>query len=268
MAMRRWRRLVAAVAAASALVAVLGHLRDPPWLLAVTSGFGTWHEDEAGRRYRWTTRSHASFYVPASAEVVVLPLRPGIARPEGGPVGVSLAFDGRVFMTVTLDDPLRWLPVTFALPPGSPKRQAVRIEVIVRRLLRRENLGVQVGEPVIRHRAPGTTPVTAAGQDRGGPKEADMPMMPASAPRRRRLQPRHLCAACRERKARFQHAGEVRADHHHVLCFQCFRAARERLRAWQFRETYAPAHRYLRPDAIEHRRRMLAHLESTANVST
>jgi hypothetical protein len=91
-----------------------------------------------------------------------------------------------------------------------------------------------------------------------------MPTMSAPGARRRHRSSRHLCAACRERRARFQYRGEVRADHHHVLCFQCFRAARERMRAWQFRETYAPSHLYLRPEAIEHRRRMLAHLETQA----
>jgi len=53
--------------------------------------------------------------------------------------------------------------VTFALPGGRPPRRAVRVEVVVRRLLRRDNLGVQVGEPVIRARPGGTAPVTPVG---------------------------------------------------------------------------------------------------------
>jgi hypothetical protein len=91
-----------------------------------------------------------------------------------------------------------------------------------------------------------------------------MPNPLAPEPRRHRRSPSHLCPACRARKARFRHQHAVRADHHHVLCFQCFRAARERMRAWQLRETYPPAHRDLRPGALEHRRRMLAHLEAHA----
>jgi len=99
---------------------------------------------------------------------------------------------------------------------------------------------------------------------------------------------RHLCAACRARKAKFQYRGEVRADRQHVLCFQCFRSARERLRAWQIREGVAAgpparaepeasplrATRPSRPDGgravirsdrqLEHRRAMLAHLERQA----
>lgn len=42
---------------------------------------------------------------------------------------------------------------------------------------------------------------------------------------------RRLCAECRARKAKFRYRGHVRADRQHVLCFQCFRAARERMRA-------------------------------------
>ena len=44
---------------------------------------------------------------------------------------------------------------------------------------------------------------------------------------------RHLCVACRERRAKFRYHGEVRADRDHVLCFQCFRSERERTRARQ-----------------------------------
>ena len=42
---------------------------------------------------------------------------------------------------------------------------------------------------------------------------------------------KHLCEACRERKARFQYRGVVKADRGHTLCFACFRSERDRLRA-------------------------------------
>jgi hypothetical protein len=150
MVMSRFARLAVWIVTAVALVAALAYLHDPPWLGVVTSGFSTWHEDEAGRRYRWTTRSHASFYVPADVRQVTLPLRLGAARLDGDPVDASLAIDGRVFATVTLGDPVEWVPVTFSLPRRAPGRRAVRVEIIVPRLLRRENLGVQVGEPIVR----------------------------------------------------------------------------------------------------------------------
>ena len=44
-------------------------------------------------------------------------------------------------------------------------------------------------------------------------------------------QVRRLCQACHERRARFRYRGEVRADRHHTLCFECYRAERNRLRA-------------------------------------
>lgn len=84
--------------------------------------------------------------------------------------------------------------------------------------------------------------------------------------RRRFRHDRHLCAACRERRAKFQYQGRVRADRDHVLCFQCFRAERERRRARQLvlpLVTRPPAVRpQLTPSEIQHRQRMLAHLES------
>ena len=42
---------------------------------------------------------------------------------------------------------------------------------------------------------------------------------------------KHLCEACRERKARFQYRGVVKADRAHTLCFACFRSERDRVRA-------------------------------------
>ncbi len=85
--------------------------------------------------------------------------------------------------------------------------------------------------------------------------------------RRRRRPLRHLCAACQERKARYQYQGHVRADRTHVLCFQCFRAERERMRAWQLanepqRVQPVLPRRVLTDSEIEHRRRTLAFLES------
>ena len=87
---------------------------------------------------------------------------------------------------------------------------------------------------------------------------------------------RRSCQRCRERKARYQYRGRVKADRSHTLCFECYRAERERRRArllaqvtrpitpagWGSR---APADRVrgsndLAPEAIAHRRRMLEHL--------
>lgn len=42
---------------------------------------------------------------------------------------------------------------------------------------------------------------------------------------------RRLCQGCAERKARFAYRGRVRADRDHTLCFECYRAERDRQRA-------------------------------------
>jgi hypothetical protein len=76
----------------------------------------------------------------------------------------------------------------------------------------------------------------------------------------------HLCERCRDRKARFQHHGAVRADRDHTLCFACYRSERERLRAGalsnakpsMLRSPFGPG-RTLSEREIQHRRRMLAH---------
>jgi hypothetical protein len=85
---------------------------------------------------------------------------------------------------------------------------------------------------------------------------------------------RHLCQACRDRKARFRFRGRVRADRDHTLCFQCFRAERDRRRARMLADVRAPkplplphdlggaGRRALTEAQVAHRRRMLAHLAS------
>lgn len=87
---------------------------------------------------------------------------------------------------------------------------------------------------------------------------------------------RRLCADCRAREAKYRYRGHVRADRQHVLCFQCFRAARERMRALElgrlpFEGPDLGLSARLGPSArsgslsdrqIAHRRRMLAHLET------
>ena len=41
-----------------------------------------------------------------------------------------------------------------------------------------------------------------------------------------------VCRMCRKRDAKFRvRGGRVKADDHHDMCFQCYRAAQNRLRA-------------------------------------
>lgn len=98
--------------------------------------------------------------------------------------------------------------------------------------------------------------------------------------RRHHRDERHLCATCCERKAKYRYRGHVRADRTHVLCFQCFRAARERMRAQQLSQlpfeadtlsasarlgNFAPSasrNVALNMKQLEHRQRMLDFLTS------
>jgi hypothetical protein len=83
-----------------------------------------------------------------------------------------------------------------------------------------------------------------------------------------------LCAACRERKARFRYRGEVRADRDHTLCFECYRGELNRARARRlidaavtppvrspFGATAGVGRLVLDPRQIAHRKRMLEHLQ-------
>lgn len=63
--------------------------------------------------------------------------------------------------------------------------------------------------------------------------------MSPSASRRLRRVPRHTCRACQEHPAKFRFRGEVRADRDHELCFQCFRAVINSVRARRMAERQA-----------------------------
>jgi hypothetical protein len=73
---------------------------------------------------------------------------------------------------------------------------------------------------------------------------------------------KHWCQACRERKARFQYRGVVKADRTHTLCFACFRSERDRQRA---RGLAASARNGAQ---TAERQRILAPLGATATVMT
>lgn len=84
---------------------------------------------------------------------------------------------------------------------------------------------------------------------------------------------RRLCQSCRDRRARFRYRGVVKADRDHTLCFECFRSERERRRAHLLAQApLASAHlgfgnaprRTLTRREVEHRRRMLTHLEAAS----
>ena len=95
----------------------------------------------------------------------------------------------------------------------------------------------------------------------------------SNSQRRRFRRFRVLCAACRERKARFRYRGEVRADRDHTLCFECYRRELDRLRARRFAQQPALLSsalllesRILDERQLSHRQRMLSHLQHSRSV--
>jgi hypothetical protein len=82
---------------------------------------------------------------------------------------------------------------------------------------------------------------------------------------------RRRCQSCEERKARFRFRGVVKADRDHTLCFECFRAERDRRRAQVLADVRAArplaspfgAQRPLTQREVDHRQRMLTHLRAS-----
>ena len=87
---------------------------------------------------------------------------------------------------------------------------------------------------------------------------------------------RKNCQSCQARKARFRYRGAVRADRDHTLCFECFRAERDRRRARLFAEAEGERQTSASPlftgssrlsgRSVAHRRAMLAHCERLQRV--
>src|SRR5205085_6434162 len=120
------------------------YLHDPSWVANVHAGLGEWHV-EGGQRFRWST-GHATFYVPAAAVWMVLPLRAIFPGPNGQPLIVRLTADDRFLGQVALADPDRWQPVFLRLPSRRSLRRFIRIDLRVDRTIGPANLGVQGGD--------------------------------------------------------------------------------------------------------------------------
>ena len=139
------RRIAALLFVVVLAAAALAYLREPPWLATMDYGFRGWQTDADGTRFRWTG-GHASFFVPAAATAVSIPLRTTFAPGEPA-VRVSLAIDDRPADAIVLRDPA-WQVRTLALPPRG-RRGLRRIDVRIDRV-REGNRGAQIGEWHIR----------------------------------------------------------------------------------------------------------------------
>lgn len=122
------------------LIAALAYLRDPPWLVRVTSGLSAWQSDRDGTRYRWT-RGRSSFFVPSADEFVTFRLRAPKMDPRDWPITATITIDDRPADVVKVreDD---WSMVRLRLPPRGG-RKFRRIDIKLDRL-RSEGRGVQL----------------------------------------------------------------------------------------------------------------------------
>ena len=140
-------RLTAATGGILLIIGIAWYLRDPPWAGAVTSGMRQWEEDATGTRFRWTA-GHGSFFIPSVGSELTLPLR-AVLGGTNGPVVVNVSVDDRWLADVELSDPAEWRVSRFPLP-ARPRRQYRRVDVRVNRVVPPYNLGVEVGEPIVR----------------------------------------------------------------------------------------------------------------------
>lgn len=133
------------VAVLIALVAALAYLRDPPWLLRVTSGLGSRLSDETGQPYRWTG-GRASFFIPSEARTLELTMRALKDTDADWPINATVSVDGGPAELVPFPDGA-WRRVRIRLPPRGG-RDVRRIDIHLDRV-RRGQRGVQLREPVV-----------------------------------------------------------------------------------------------------------------------
>lgn len=144
--MRTRTRGIVAVVITTVVVAAATYLRDPPWLLSTSSGMHGWETDASGARVRWTG-GHASFFVPADARAIELPLRTTFDRPDDWPITVSVAIDDRPADRIVLEN-AQWHQVVLVMPPRGTRRVR-RIDIRADRT-RDDNRGAALGAVVIR----------------------------------------------------------------------------------------------------------------------
>jgi hypothetical protein len=142
------RRSFAIAFAILGCAAALAYLRDPPWLLSITSGLREQRRDPTGKTFR-TMAGHASFFVPADAASVEIPLRGVFESEKDWPITVTIAIDDRPADRLTLTD-ASWHVSTLRLPPPA-RRRVRRIDIRANRT-RSDQRAVEVGEwTSIRH---------------------------------------------------------------------------------------------------------------------
>ena len=139
--------VLASVLALLSLAGVLAYLRDPPWLLTMSSGMRNWETGPDGARFRWAG-PHASFFVRADARDMRLRLRTTFDRPGEWPIAVSISIDDEPVDRLVLSDP-SWRESVVRLPARGSRRVR-RVDIRANRA-REDNRAVQLGEVVVIH---------------------------------------------------------------------------------------------------------------------
>jgi hypothetical protein len=133
------------IAACVVLVAVLlAWLRDPPWVVGVTSGLGPVIADVDGRPVRWT-RGHAVFYIPSPAATLAIPLR--AHRPRRGflPVTVLVSIDDALVDEIVIADE-QWHVSSVAVGRRPTSRRYRRVDLRLSRTWGQQRAGVFLGQ--------------------------------------------------------------------------------------------------------------------------
>jgi len=129
---------------AAGLAAALWYLRDPSWLADQTTGLRGWERTADGNGHRWSG-GHASFFVPADAHQVRIPVATTFdAREPGGdrPMVVAFTIDDVRATRALLDDTSVHEVVLQMPPPGSRRLRRIDLRTSV---TREGNRGVKVG---------------------------------------------------------------------------------------------------------------------------
>ena len=135
------------VAAVVALIGILAYLRDPPWLIHLTSGLAAWRSDASGMRYR-PMGGRASFFVPAEAATVTLPVRARFHSTEDWPITATFSVDGRPVERLVLTDG-NWRTVTIQIRRAS-RRRVRRIDIHADRTRQWNYYALDVGAVEVR----------------------------------------------------------------------------------------------------------------------
>lgn len=135
--MRRLRLVILFLAVAGALA----YLRDPAWLAGQTTGLLPWQRAADGTAFQWSG-GHASFFVPADAQSIRVPISTTF-DPGAPPMVVSFAVDDARAARVMLTEEA-WTDVIILIPPRGSRRVR-RIDVRTS-VTREHNHGVRIGE--------------------------------------------------------------------------------------------------------------------------